>query len=158
MTTLESLPIEIQHDIFSYLMRPLSSYPYDGMPRTFAQHSSILVQTENKNAVKDHPYLNLAASSRHLRNAVEAYCRSLLVQHHGTMYKKVVGEQKLSKVYRTVWVNKTYRHCMFCGKATIRRAVFNMLMWCCLKCDNTHYGKRIVRTVYLPLLQLAHVS
>jgi ribosomal protein L37AE/L43A len=149
MASLESLPVEIQHDIFSYLIRPLSSYPHNGMARTFFLHTSLLCQTKNKDIVKNHPYLNLAASSRQLRDTIEAYCRSLLVQHHGTIYKKVMGDRKLSKAYRTIWLNKTYKHCLFCGKTTVRRAVFNMLMWCCLKCDNTHYGKRIVSTLTL---------
>jgi hypothetical protein len=144
METLETLPMEVQHMIFSYLIRPLSFYPGDGMPRTFSLHSSLLRKTRTKDALKKHPYLNLAASSRQMRDTVEAFCRSLLVQHNGTIYKGVLQSKKLKKPYRAIWLQKCYKHCFFCGKSSSRRAVFNLLMWCCLKCDNVHYGKRIV--------------
>jgi hypothetical protein len=144
METLETLPMELQHMIFSYLIRPLSSYPGDGMPRTRYEHSSLLRSTRDKDALKMHPYLNLAASSRQLRDTVEAFCHSLLVQHHSSTDKSVSQRKKVKKPYRAIWLQKCYKHCLFCGKSSTRRAVFNMLMWCCLKCDNLHYGKRIV--------------
>jgi hypothetical protein len=130
--------------IFSYLIRPLSCYPGDGMPRTFSIHSSLLRKASNKEALRRHPYLNLAASSRQMRDTVEAFCQSLLVQHHGATYESVLQSKKPKRSYRAMWLQKCYKHCIFCGKISLRRAVFNMLMWCCLKCDNLHYGKRIV--------------
>jgi hypothetical protein len=148
MATLESLPTEIQHSIFSYLILPFSSYADNSMPRTRSQYNSIKKATEDtkdKRALKKHPYLNLAASSMPLRDTVESFCRSLLIQYFGDQYQNLRDGKTLKKAFRTVWLQKVYKRCLFCRKVSSRRAVFNPLMWCCIKCDNEHFGKRIVR-------------
>ncbi|KAF2434116.1 hypothetical protein EJ08DRAFT_657792 [Tothia fuscella] len=165
MASLGSLPTELQHNIFSYLIRPLSHLPVDGMPRTPALHEYILIRSNTnsrggKSNLSNHPFYNLAATSRTLRGTVEAFCHSLLVQYEGVMGSKADkkdyvdwsqqvekrGRSTGNKCERKVWVKFFNQRCIFCGKNSSRKAVFNLLMWCCKRCDVKHYGTRISKT------------
>jgi hypothetical protein len=51
------------------------------------------------------------------------------------------------QTYRNLWVRKSHEHCVWCGKKSKRRAVFDLLVYCCHKCDEKVYGKRLSKTV-----------
>jgi hypothetical protein len=45
---------------------------------------------------------------------------------------------------RRLWIIWCHEGCFFCGKPTARRAVFDLSMWCCRKCDDRHFGPKLV--------------
>ena len=51
------------------------------------------------------------------------------------------------QTYRNLWVRKSYERCFWCGKKSRRRAVFDLLVYCCHECDEKIYGKRLSKSV-----------
>jgi len=50
------------------------------------------------------------------------------------------------ETYRNLWVRKSHERCVWCGRKSKRRAVFDLLVYCCNECDEKIYGKRLSRT------------
>jgi hypothetical protein len=53
---------------------------------------------------------------------------------------------------RLMWVRWSYCHCLFCGRTTQRRAIFNSLIFICHHCDLKEWQKLVC--VPLPLTSL----
>jgi len=180
--SLDTLPTDVQYLVLSYLSKILAGYALDGVPRT----DDMLEQLEQltpstSQLMKTHPYQNLAATSKQLRVAVEGYCHHLLDRHKDIIgerkipelerdnwenlaSKNAFGKRKNTKVrretYRNTWIRATNGHCIWCGKRSKRKAVFDMLVFCCHQCDERTYGQKIPKTTaiqvhgFTPLLWL----
>lgn len=120
----------------------------------------------------NHPYLQLSLTSRKLRDQVEAYCHhafqrtliSIMPNAEARLKSIKVPEQSLTKkvkraqamerkakmlggggkVWRVKWLNLAWKRCSFCGRRTMRRAVFDYITWCCRKCDDKHWPKMVI--------------
>jgi len=163
---MSQLPIELLHNILSFLVAP-----YSGLPRiTGLNHLALdremlrMESSGKKDAVDHHPFLNLAATSSHLRDVVENFCWHLLKRHQdvGTWSKKIgdnepmVRDGKKEKrlkgkktTYRMIWLKWAKRRCVFCGKVSQRRAIFNNLIYCCSKCDRIVWPGKIVSSYFI---------
>lgn len=160
---LEGLPTELQHHVLSYLTRPLSCYTVDGMPRTVEEYEHMLELSTDKTAILRHPFLQLAATSRYMRATVEAYCQHLLHQHKDTIKAPAVDvnrdwsnwvatvprNKRKTRGARMLWIKGVWKHCWFCGRSSVKRAIFDLLLYCCKTCDIRHYGKRVVSILTL---------
>jgi hypothetical protein len=171
-----SLPIELQQHIFSYLVKPLSRCKGNGMPQTDRDHQRYLTIREVKDELIQHPFLNLAATSRSMRNAVESYCAHLIQQNRkrlkfaafsqGLDWSDWVAktpadvlrrDNRKIKCARMAWIRAFWKQCMFCQCRTARKAVMDMLYWCCLPCDNKHYGEKIVSVDCVAMVPRAYL-
>lgn len=175
MSALESLPGEIQWQIFLYLLKPLSCYPFHGLPRNMTLYDTFNSLTIDSECRKWHPFNSLAASSQVLYQAIESYCQHLLRTYPEIIKTAVVPDglqspsflqatagrvavkkspsakgTKQSKhkhlSYRKVWLSSIWRGCLFCHKGTRRRGIFDMLIWTCKACDHKHFGRAITKT------------
>lgn len=170
MASLDQLPLEVQFEIFSYLVQPLSSHVGISRPVTCEEQRTIETLRHDRVQLMEHPYNQIAATSQSLRYSVEAACLHFLKGHHGcakipklpqndwnTAIATAValGNDKGAfpkplDAYRNRYLRSVYQKCIFCGKGTKRRAAFNRLMWCDQKCDIEQYGRLIV-SLYLDL-------
>ena len=162
ISSLESLPTELLYQIIGYLVSPLcgraSSTGLD-WPGPLARYKD-----ECKPVL--HPLNQLASTSRRLNIAVEEACRHLVLQHRhignfqisqnefsasvqcdGELRSKAA---KRKEIYRRIWLKWSPRHCAFCGRATVRRAIFNNNLFCCKKCDETNFPDKIVSKITVP--------
>lgn len=174
--SLDSLPNDIQHMIFSYLSKILAGYSLDGIPRTpNLLHQLEMLQPKTSELMKTHPFQNLAATSRQLREAVEEYCRHLLNRHKDVIGDKRVpelgcvnwevlasknafGKRKNTKArrqtYRNTWIRAVNERCIWCGKRSKRKAIFDMLIYCCYPCDQRVYGRKVSKTDAIKVYRL----
>lgn len=170
MISLDSLPADIQYNIMSWLICPLVGHPIQRAPQSTEELSKAdlwKLQPPASAASKltaNHPYLCLAASSRALRTSVEDYCHHLVrkrlaikakrivtptyVDWSADVAKKAVKGKTASgtdlRTYRLQYLKWSHECCLFCGKTSKRRAIFNLQMWCCKNCDDKEFGKKIV--------------
>jgi hypothetical protein len=157
MTTLDTLPLEIQFEIFSYLLQPLSSHAgISPVPVTYEEQQRIEHLRHDRVQLMRHPYNHLAATCQQLRSSVEAYLKG---HHRRSKVPKAPKDDwntavaiatakgiapKLPLAYRNRYLKSTFKKCIFCGKQCKRRAAFNRFMWCDLKCDTEQFGRLIV--------------
>jgi hypothetical protein len=160
MASFDTLPLEVQFEIYSYLIQPLSDQIVPAVPATIKELTLTESIPADRRDLQQHPYNNIAATCQLLRSSVEAFCLHLLKGHQGGQkvptipksdWSRLVarraekgGISKLPPAYRQRWLNQTFQKCIFCGKRTKRRAVFNRLMWCDSRCDLEHFGRLIV--------------
>lgn len=75
--------------------------------------------------------------------------------------KEVTGKRKNTRkrreTYRNVWLRTTHEKCIWCGRRSIRKAVFDMLVYCCFTCDERAYGKKISKTETMEKFRLRPV-
>ncbi|KIW05261.1 uncharacterized protein PV09_03793 [Verruconis gallopava] len=170
MTSLHDLPQDILFHILSQLICPLVSHDIARAPQSISE----LQDTEAYRLrsltlgtfVSNHPYLCLAAQCRSLRFTVEDFCQHLLLKRmtlksarilkptwldwsKGVAEAAAKGEYPTAKnlrSYRMQYLKWSVETCLFCGKSSKRRAIFNMHMWCCKKCDDVEFGKKISKT------------
>jgi hypothetical protein len=159
--SLPDLPLDVQYIIYSYLIAPLASYTVNPMPRTFWLRNFYDHHPADRTVLSLHPFLNLAATCKSLRFCVESYCHHLLRQYRQLQNVKLpdipdddwvemVAKQKARDrkkrvhTYRLTYLKWAFAHCIFCGKVSKKRAIFNQLIWCCNPCDIDQYGRRIV--------------
>jgi len=177
--SLDSLPADVQYLVLSYLSKILSGYALDGVPRTGNMLEQLVqLAPSTGQLMKTHPYQNLAATCKQLRVAVEGYCRHLLDRHKDIIgerripelerdnweslaSKNAFGKRKNTKVrretYRNAWIRATNEHCVWCGKRSKRKAVFDMLVFCCHQCDERAYGKKTTKTAAIQIYGLAPI-
>ena len=177
--SLDSMPFNIQHVIFSYLAKPLAGYALDGTPCTFNILGQLkMITPKASELLQTHPFQNLAATCKKLRSATETSCRHLLNTHKVILGDKKVPEldggnweqlvardalkrqakakrqtkakpqtkekrQTRAKTYRNLWIRCTHERCIFCGRKSKRRAMFDMLVYCCQRCDESMYGAKV---------------
>lgn len=172
--SIDSMPPEVQFIIFSYLVKPFAGYVLDGTPRSFTILGELEKLTPSKasDLLKTHPFQNLAAMNKQLRSAIEGYCHQLLKEHKVVLgnkklpeldgqdwnklanenahYEENVKKGKIKKVdwqtYRNLWIRATHETCIWCGKKSTRRAIFDMLVYCCASCDERVYGKKVSKS------------
>jgi len=174
--SLDSLPNDVQYMVFSYLSKILAGYALDGVPRTGDMlYKLMLLEPTTRQLMRTHPYQNLAATSKQLRLAVEGYCHHLLDRHKDIIGKRRIpelerenwerlasknafGKRKDTKVrretYRNVWIRATNEHCVWCGKRSQRKAVFDLLVYCCYQCDERVYGRKLCKTAVFQTYRL----
>ena len=135
------LPTELLHNILSY---SIWNTP-DG------SRTSVAVTTGGKPELwTNHTYYTVAATSRHLRDVVESFCRHLIILHKSTT--KLQPPAKKSKnptPNRVRWVKWTAKHCIFCGKETTCMALMYSSIRCCRKCDKKEWPDKIVSPLEL---------
>ncbi|KAF2238962.1 hypothetical protein EV356DRAFT_563635 [Viridothelium virens] len=159
MLFLEGLPNEILDHILGYLIGP-----FCGRPGATGLDWPDPVPSSNKyeSAVNVQPLFQLAMVSRHLNTLVEDFCRRLLFQYqsigllksskdgviHATKGSRPVVQivSKRKEAHRCVWVKWSRQHCVFCGKKSVRRAVFNNQLRCCQSCDRKRFPEKITMT------------
>ncbi|KAF1349119.1 hypothetical protein BDV97DRAFT_422517 [Delphinella strobiligena] len=126
----ESLPIELVHQVCSYL---LPSHDPD---------RSIL----DKNPPS--PLIPLASTSRVFRDGVESYCRTTLLQWAPiTKFDgKIPSSKKVKKSHRGLLLRFKKRRCVFCGKASQRKAILCTGFGCCSACDKKEWPDKITKT------------
>jgi hypothetical protein len=140
-TTLESLPIEVLHNVFFWL-----DNTYLGADQ-FEVH-----QTSVEPTCIEALYA-LAASSRTLLQAVESFSRHALVRYKSfTKYDPSTRKRKTSRV---LWVKWKTTHCAFCGGGTQLKARFNPDVSCCRPCDKKFWTKIVSGFAFLTLLKLS---
>lgn len=111
MPALDTLPLEILFNLFSFVSNRYDPTPY-----------------------RQHPLNSLAATSKHFDAAVEEWTRALLKQHAG------FTPPKKSKIYtnRKKWLAEI---CQFCFKNSKRGSTLWRNLTCCLACDKKHFPK-----------------
>ena len=170
LETLDTLPVELLHEICSYLIGPLS-----GFPGSTGLHSDDVPLAPDPL----HPFYALAGSCRVLRLAVESYCQRLLRTHRDIMKIKLPDIDRLPDaeptpttperkrkakaksrevIYRVLWVKWARSHCAFCGKRSVRRAIFNTLIRCCAKCDAAFWPPKITMSEALKSFNLTKLD
>jgi hypothetical protein len=161
MATLDTLPLEVQFEIFSYLLQPLSSHAgISPVPVTYEEQLQLDYLRHDRVQLMQHPYNHLAATCQNLRTSVEALCLHLLTtgSEHGRSevhgWKTAIAlaaakgvVPKKPPCVRIRYLMSTFRKCIFCGKKSQRRAAFNRFMWCDAKCDVKQYGRLIVGSI-----------
>jgi hypothetical protein len=139
--SLAALPTELLHNILSY---SIWNTP-DG------SRTPVAVTTGGKPELwTNHTYYTVAATSRHLRDVVESFCRHLIILHKSTT--KLQPPAKKSKnptPNRVRWVKWTAKHCIFCGKETTCMALMYSSIRCCRKCDKKEWPDKIVSPLEL---------
>ncbi|GAB7352465.1 hypothetical protein MBLNU459_g2873t1 [Dothideomycetes sp. NU459] len=129
---LDSLPIELLHQICSYLF--LKHDPMRGYRSGDLRY--------------DDPMIHLAACNRTLLGAVESFSRTLLTQWQpitnfkGSMVKDPDG----NVTHRGLLYAWKRRHCVFCGKSSMRKAVLCTGLGCCAKCDKAQWPDKLTKT------------
>ncbi|TID22988.1 hypothetical protein E2P81_ATG02111 [Venturia nashicola] len=172
MLNLDSLPLELQFEVYSYLVHPLSSYKHAPFPTTYVEQREVENLPSGRAQLMQHPYCQLAATCDSIRDSVEAYCLHLIkgqtllkTGHGGTKISKPqkdnwrtkIAKARASPKYpsglpqpnqacRNIYLRSVYQKCIFCRAVTKRRAAFNRFMWCDKKCDVEHYGRLISKT------------
>ena len=121
MLTLETLPLELQHHLLSFLdlPRPLKA--------------------------RDHAYLALSRVSRTLNAAVESYCRHRLVR----LSARFVPGPKVSarpKNTRRRYLRYTAGRCRFCNRPTSASSKLFTFIPCCAPCDRMQWPEKITLT------------
>lgn len=130
---LEALPIELLHQITSYLL------PSHAPDRSILDHDP------------HSPLIDLASSSHTLQEAVETYCRTTLLQWSSvTKFDGKMPKTKRPKTtHRGILLKWKKSHCVWCGKKSVRKAVLATGFGCCAECDKKHWPDKIVRCLYL---------
>lgn len=115
MATLDTLPTEILFGILSF------ASPF------------------NPILVPKHPLYTLAATNRHLRSCVEEYTRVLLKQHAD------ITVPKKSNVFvcRKKWIKWLDKTCQLCKKNSVRKAILDPTLTCCMTCDKKTFPKLV---------------
>ena len=173
MISLDSLPVDIQYNILTWLICPLVGHqiarnPQNNKELAEAQfnHLTIPKYAGSNKFTGNHPYLCLAATNRTLRASIEDYCHHLVNKRLATCIKaKKIVVPKFTdwsadvakatakgkeipaanlRTYRLQYLRWTYENCLFCGKKSSRRAIFNLQMWCCKSCDEKEWGTKVV--------------
>ena len=138
---LAALPTELLHNILSH---SIWNTP-DG------SRTPVAVTAGGKPELwTNHTYYTVAATSRHLRDVVESFCRHLIILHKSTT--KLQPPAKKSKnptPNRVRWVKWTAKHCIFCGKETTCMALMYSSIRCCRKCDKKEWPDKIVSPLEL---------
>jgi len=170
MASLDNLPVEIQFEVFSYLVQPLSYHRNVATAPTTHEEFIVTEKLRNdRHILRLHPYNNLAAACQQLRISIEAFCLHLLKstqQGDGAVLLRMPksipksnwntlvadrakrgGTKRIEVAHRQRWLRSVFNHCIFCRKLTQRKAVFNRLMWCDAKCDIEQYGRLIVSSI-----------
>lgn len=135
---LESLPIELHHQICTYLFPQ-----HDPMRGHYPSTSS-----SNKHLLNHEPLISLAASSLTLANAVETFSRTLLLQwqpltkFHGS--SSIPKARKAKTTHRGLLIRWRDTHCVWCGKKSWRKAVLCSGLGCCRGCDKERWPDKIV--------------
>lgn len=122
MVTLETLPLELQHHLLSFL----------DLPRTVK--------------VRDHPYLALACVSRTLYTAVESYCRHRLAR---LCVRFAPGPRvgARPKNTRRRYLRYTAGRCRFCNRLTTASSKLFTFIPCCAPCDRLQWPEKITLTM-----------
>jgi hypothetical protein len=170
MISLDSLPVDVQYNVFSWLLCPLVGFDIERAPQT---QEALMKADLNRlrcppfadgRKSGNHPYLCLAAVNRGLRISVESYCQHLVNVRLAIKAKRILTPTFMNwsadvakfaakhkkagpgdlRTFRLQYVKWSSECCLFCGKKTVRRAIFNLQMWCCQSCDDKEFGKKIV--------------
>ncbi|KAL1303736.1 hypothetical protein AAFC00_007081 [Neodothiora populina] len=131
LSLIEDLPPELLHHICGYLF-------------TAHDPDRSVLATEVPS-----PLIDLAGTSRALRDAVETYCRRTLLSWASiTKYDGVLPKpsKKVTKSHRGVLLRWRKTHCVFCGKKSVRKAVLRTGFGCCAKCDKLEWPDKITKT------------
>jgi hypothetical protein len=172
MASLDSLPLEVQFEIFSYLVQPLSSHAgFSPAPVTCDEQRRMERLRHDRVQLMQHPYNQLAATCQQLRSAVEAICLHLMKGHYGRSkipkppkddWNTAVASAKAKGVppkvpisHRIRYLKGVFQKCIFCGKLCKRRAAFNRFMWCDQACDIEHFGRLVVNSTLFIFSQAA---
>jgi hypothetical protein len=137
---LSALPPEIQHLVFDHL------FPVHEPDIAFETHSAA-----RKLVGVPHPLDHVAASCRQLRQSVNAWAQHWLKAHAKiTGYKDIkTNKARAKRAYLRgkggllTWAEK---HCVFCGKASARSAIFISGLRCCMRCDKAQWPDKITKT------------
>ena len=134
-----------------------------------------------------HPFFMLASASKAMRANVEAYCKHLTTtivneigpagerkmlgkkygdeEHAIKALQRIAKQEKRAKklideakTWRMNWINLAWRRCLFCGKATMRRALFHYATWCCRKCDDQHWPKLVCFPAHVSTMHCARTN
>ncbi|KAI9679224.1 MAG: hypothetical protein M1817_005243 [Caeruleum heppii] len=133
---LENLPTEVHHEIMSYFIGPKSGTAYAGAAGGMTDPYADDLAFQTHHPFKDHPYNQLAGTSKVLKDVVEGYCK-LLISRHSQMNIKL--NRKSPNVFRKKWLKRVNGGCLFCGSATTRYSSFHRLISCCKACESLHW-------------------
>jgi hypothetical protein len=170
---LEELPAEVLENILSYLISPLACYARNPTPKSLQELKMLQRYSDYRSVLKKHPFYQLAATCHTLRSVVECFSHYLLHQYEDILCfdipelgfgieewreriklrkridSKEVGQleedesMKILPPFRLMWVRWSYCHCLFCGRQTNRRAIFNHFIWVCHACDVKQWPKLV---------------
>ncbi|SMQ53897.1 unnamed protein product [Zymoseptoria tritici ST99CH_3D7] len=145
---LSSLPPELLDEVISYL------YP--------AHFPDRILFPKQDESPCSHPLDFLAATNHSLRSAVNAWAHSFLLQHaHITNCKpktslpssKTKSKSKMKTAPspnllrgRSGLLTWSEKHCVFCGKNSVRRAILANGLRCCDACDRKEWPDKITKT------------
>ena len=124
---MSQLPIELLHNILSFLVAPCSGLPrITGLNHLALDREMLRMESSGKkDAVEQHPFLNLAATSSHLRDVVENFCWHLLKRYQdvGTWSKRIGDNEPMVRDWKK---EKRLNAVMqgFIGKSLGRRRLF----------------------------------
>ncbi|KJX99238.1 hypothetical protein TI39_contig367g00020 [Zymoseptoria brevis] len=145
---LSLLPPELLDEVISYL------YP--------AHFPDRILFSKQDDSPCSHPLDFLAATNHSLRSAVNAWAHSFLLQHaHITKYRpntpsassKAKSKSKIKTAPspnllrgRSGLLTWSEKHCVFCGKKSVRRAILANGLRCCDACDRKEWPGKITKT------------
>lgn len=132
---LTTLPSELLHQICSHLLpahKPDLAFEDIPSPPSAA----------------DHPIRQLSLTCRHLQAETNSWALHFLKQHTSVTKYKALQSSKLQHQRNFLqellkWMAK---HCIFCGKNSVRRAILVNGFVCCMKCDKEQWPNKITRT------------
>jgi hypothetical protein len=169
--SLETLPVEVVNNIFSYLVQPRSRLP--GLTECQSNYDfskteqGIIKQGEDKTMPPDsdrhfadlfswlevrHPFNVLAATSKRCRELVESYCAHLVktcnkfnlpFAHLEAYGPDCVYPSLSAVVFRRLWLQTAPRRCVFCD-GTLSHYPHAPQYGLMLTCENCFYAQAFV--------------
>ncbi|KAI9709559.1 MAG: hypothetical protein M1820_003319 [Bogoriella megaspora] len=150
---LERLPSEILYNVLSFLVGPFSGEVGSTGLEWYPPGTSDVKQVKSRRF----PLCELAAVSHRFHDLVESFCKTLLyLQDNIGNFKELKDQADLTNIpgkplrskspRRMVWYKWTLHHCIFCGKKSVRRAIFNNNVRCCQVCDRKVWPDKITMT------------
>ncbi|KAK5165140.1 uncharacterized protein LTR77_009237 [Saxophila tyrrhenica] len=140
---LTALPSELQHEILDYLF---PTHDPDA-----AAKANYVAPSNQPDTKRHHSFDALAATCHALRDGTFSWARLWLIRHQEiTNYLPARPElQKKRDFLRggpSGLLNWMDRHCVFCGKKSIRTAIMMNGLRCCRDCDGKHWPEKITKT------------
>jgi hypothetical protein len=100
----------------------------------------------NPIADENHPFFNIAATSKYLAAQVEEHCRhSLVLKGCSTRVTKKTAK---NPALRKKWIEYVKNHCHYCGVKSVHKAIMKPHIICCAKCDKIHYPKMTMTAAF----------
>lgn len=129
MSNIEDLPLEILFIVFEYL----APMPPPGV------------------GIATHPFLVISRTCHALRSSLEPFLRIQILNSNAKQLEAHIdalanGNDNITlprHKFLKAWLSATMKHCFACGKASSRRAIMDLSLVCCARCDRIVWASKI---------------